>query len=167
MIEKKLNPFINTLVVPYLEMVTKTELDPEGGMKVYGYKVERERYARVYVKPGLRDMLFKKLSDAGLKLFWFVIYSTNPDHEYTVMSYDKVNDGYRDGGARPVSPRGYKEALKELISLNLLDVKSIKDDQYWINPSFFCPGDRIGMFPQCTIKVGIGAGRHRELNSKS
>lgn len=156
MIEKANNPYesLTGLVVPVYRKVANFKF-VDGEPKAEQYFVEADNYVRLYTGPARRQHIFK-LSSKARDMFLLILYCMNHDYNYVVLSYNKVNTmhhEYGGVGTKDLYKRTFKDTIKELIAHNMLDVKDVKKETYWINPAYFFPGSRATRYPDNMVIV--------------
>ena len=147
-IEKTINPFINGLHVPYIEVVKRAS-GHNGDYTIDSYEIEAQRYTRVYASKAIREFLYQKLSMWARDMFTAIQYFGNSEERYIIITYEKIKTLY--GGT--YSLRRYNDTIKELISMSMIDYKDKERDQFWYNPFYFSPGNRLSLFEECKVKV--------------
>lgn len=148
--QKYINPFIRTLRVPYIQYVTDIKHFVATGEEKYGFEVEQEAHVRLYTNKQHRQFVFG-LSMYARDMILAVQYFLNYEYEYVILTYTKMQELY--GPDYKLVRRRYDDTLRELIKMAILDVKDRSKGEYWYNPEYFCPGNRLKMFEQCSIKV--------------
>ena len=148
-VEKAINPFINDLRIPYIEYVTDMKMDDKGEMITYGYNVETDESTRLYTSKRNREFLFRNLSARARDYFTAIQYFTNKEYKYVIVTYEKMCELY----GTKLSPRGYDDTIKELMKFAILDCKDKSKGEYWYNPIYFCPGNRLIMYEECAVKI--------------
>jgi hypothetical protein len=140
-INKEINPFITTLVIPYKEFnngyseATDEPLAP--------YEVEAERHTRIYNDRAKRLFMYK-LSIYARDMFMAMQYFMHSSNHYVVISYDKMHELLGDD---MYGKRRYEDTVRELIKHSVIDYKDKPANQYWYNPAYFSPGSRLRLFP--------------------
>lgn len=147
-INKDRNPFVNGLVVPYKEFITKYK-PTDTGTHSFGYKVETDRHFRVYTSKARREFLFRELSIYARDMLSAMQHFCNPDYKYILFTYEKMQDLC----TTPLSKRRFNDTVRELVRNAIIDYKDKPNGEFWYNPTFFAPGNRIEMYPECAIKV--------------
>lgn len=151
--QKAVNPFINSLIVPYIQYVTEIKsFTPIAGER-YGYELETSEYVRVYTHKEIREFVFRKLSMYARDMLSACQYFVNPKYEYVIINYDKMQELY--GPDYKLVRRRFDDTIRELIKMSILDVKDKAKSQYWYNPGYFCAGNRLKMYDQCKYKVMV------------
>jgi len=146
-LNKPINPFVNPLHVPYIEYITNTEFK-HSELLTYGFEVEAETYMRLYVSKKRREFIFGTLSPKAREIFTLLLYVTNPEYQYTLLPFDKVQESFNG-----YSRRRYEDAIRELIKYSVIDIRSREDSSFWYNPIYFASDNRLNMFPQCKVKI--------------
>jgi len=146
-LNKLINPFINNLRVPYIEIIKKIP-DTYGG-EPEAYKVEAESYFRVYSSKHIRVFLYKELNMWARDMFTAIQYFTNSDYKYVIISYEKIVELYGEDYGK----RRYDDTIRELIRFSIIDIKDRAENEYWYNPAYFSPTTRITLFEECLYKV--------------
>lgn len=147
MVSKPINPFINTTIVPFIEVI-KSMSGYGANMEVDKYEIEADTYARVYTCKANRDFIYNHLSIYARDMLMAIIYSTNTDYEYVILTYEKILELHGT-----YSKRRFDDTVKELVKYNIIDCKDKSKGKYWINPIFFAAGNRLTMYPACKVKV--------------
>jgi hypothetical protein len=160
---KHINPFINNLVVPYIEYVTKIDIHDETmEQKKFGFEVESQQHFRVYTNKTMREFLFRKLTIYARDLLSAIQHFTHPDYKYVILNQQKVEELY----GHTISRRRYEDTVRELIRFAIIDCKDKSKDQYWYNPHYFSPNNRLTLFEECKLKVKTEyVRRDRELQT--
>ena len=156
--EKKRNPFISNLVVPYIAYVTDVKrLAAEN--EYYGYEVEATSHTRIYNTKKHRELIWS-LSMYARDVFLAMQYFVQPGNSYVVINYTKMQ------ALTPsvhLSPRRYADTIRELVKAALIDYKDSKAGEFWYDPQFFFAGNRLDAFPECAVKVATKHALPRKL----
>jgi hypothetical protein len=147
-INREINPFLNNLSVPYIEVI-KTVKFINGELTKDSYELEAEQYVRLYSKKSNREFIFNELSIYARDMVLSIMYMINYDYQYIILNYDKFNKLH--GGS--YSRRRYDDTVRELHKKAVIDLKDKTHNQYWYNPALFAGGNRITMYPECMVKV--------------
>ena len=150
-LDKDINPFINSLRVPYIEFVTDRKFNEvKSDIESYGYEVEADKHCRVYSSVPIKVFLFQTLTMYARDLLLAIQHFTNTDYLYVIVSFDKIKELF---GSQKVSKRRYEDTMRELIRNSVIDYKDKSHNQYWYNPMYFAPGSRLTLFKECKIKI--------------
>lgn len=139
---KDRSPFLDNLVIPYKQFdhgIDQTTQEP-----IRPYEVEAERYSRIYNDRAKRLYLFK-LSIYARDIFMSLQYFTYNDNHYLILSYEKMEELL--GIDLMYSRRKFEDSIRELIKHSIIDYKDKKANQYWYNPAYYSPGNRLRVFP--------------------
>ena len=150
-LDKKRNPFTNDLQVPYIEMVLKLSEFKSGNEQKTLYKVEQTPRFEVYTSVKMREYLFQNLSMYARDLLTAIQHSTNNKYPYVILSYEKMQTLY---GKSIFGKRRYEDTVRELIKESIIEYKDKKKGQFWFNPIYFSPSNRLKLYPECAVKVG-------------
>jgi len=146
--KRSINPFINTLYVPYKEIITSAK---DGAIES-SYKIEAESYSRIYTSKARRDYIFNSLSMYARDMLMAMLYVTNYDYQYVILTYDKFKELYAATDPN-YGKRRYEDTIRELHKFSIIDCKDKERNQYWFNPVYFISGNRLNMFPECAVRV--------------
>lgn len=144
---KPINPFVNSLHIPYIEYITNTEFK-HSQLTTYGFEVEAEDHMRLYVGKSRREFIFGVLSDKARELFMLMLYCTNAEYQYTLLPYEKALDAFKK-----YSRRRFDDGIRELIKYSVIDIRSREDCSYWYNPAYFAADNRLSLYPECKVKI--------------
>lgn len=140
------NPFINSLQVPYIEVIKKIE----AGAITDSYKIEAADYTRLYKAASLRDYIFTNLSMYARDMYLSILYRVNTNYKYIVLSYEIMCELYAN---TKYGKRRYDDTIKELVIHSIIDIKDKSKNQYWYNPIYFSPNSRIILFEESAFKI--------------
>lgn len=81
--------------------------------------------------------LSNKGKDIYIYLVQYIIANGEPK-ELIEISYKKLNKYYLlINSTKPLSLRGYDDAIRELISKNIIDLQDREANLYWVNQNYF------------------------------
>jgi hypothetical protein len=152
------NPFVNKLVVPYVEYITNPLKFTETNEK-YGYEVESQTHVRMYTSKANREFIYS-LSIYARDMFLAMQYFTQPGKDSVYISYEKMQ------ALCPtvkLSRRRFEDTIRELVKAAVIDYKDRKHDEYWYDPQYFYSGNRLDAFEQAKIKVATKYAEPRRL----
>ena len=147
MINIEINPFIPSLEIPVIEVITEFT----NNEVTASYKYEAEKHSRLYISVAKRDLIYSTLSMYARDLLLLIMYITNFEYDYTVLTFEKVSENINKKDIK-YGKRRFEETVRELIRFAILSCKDKDKGYYWYNPNYFCSGNRINMFPN-NIKV--------------
>ena len=141
----RINPFIQTLAVPYIRIIKRDVPTHKTSLEERDYfEVEAQRHTRVYRDTErLKDIL--KFSVGGLRLYLWLIYSVRSSQQYIKIDEHKLTVQFECSGKQVQRMR------QELIAAAVLAKK--ENNEYWINPIYFCAADRLKTFPENKVCV--------------
>lgn len=142
------NPFIETLVVPYIRVI-KPEVTPMELMKgdlheSQYYDVEQQKHTRLYRETKhFTDLI--ALSSSAIKLILWIMYHI-PDGSPSIRIDDlQLSAVFQCSGRQMLRMRS------ELIKAAILSKRD--GNSYWINPRYFSSANRIDIYPECAVLV--------------
>lgn len=139
------NPFLETLVVPYVRVIrrdtpiNKTELD-EGDY----YEFEAQDATRVYRNANTYKVV-GQLTAAGTRLLMWMMYNISDDAVTVKLNEQGLSELFE------ISSRQIARMKAELISAAIIAKKEY--NEYWINPKYFASGNRMKLYPGNTLLV--------------
>lgn len=151
MLNKHINPFVNNLKVPYKEVIKRIAIT-EGQVITDSYDLEITEKFSVYRYKSIRELLYRELSMYARDLFTAIQYFTLADNRHVVVTYDKMVELY--GPTNKYGRRRFDETIKELVTMSIIDCKDREKGEYWFNPMYFSPSNRLSLYPECKIKIG-------------
>jgi hypothetical protein len=160
--QKSVNPFINKLVVPYIQYITDIHKVTLLSDDKYGYEVESEHFTRVYVSKEKRQFIFTQLSMYARDMLMAMQYFTHPSHETVILTHEKMQDLY----GTAYSKRRFDDTIRELVKMAIIDYKDRKKGEFWYDPQFFASGNRLAMFEQCKVKVATKYSSVKKLSNQ-
>lgn len=149
-INRTINPFINDLHIPYIEVIKKGSKLGTLNEVIDSYEFEQIRHAKLFVSPETRNFIFSNLSMYARDMFLMLQYIINQNYTYVILTYEKIKQVYND---EKYGKRRYDETIRELHKFAIIDLKSKEENSYWYNPIYFSSGDRLKMYPECKVKI--------------
>jgi hypothetical protein len=83
-------------------------------------------------------------------MYLSILYRVNTDYKYIILSHEIMCTLYKD---TKYGKRRYDDTVKELVVNSIIDIKDKSKNQYWYNPVYFSPNNRINLFEECAFKV--------------
>lgn len=150
--DKHINPFIHNLSIPTIEYVRSFK-SVEGQLVKDSFEVDARNHARLYTSRVARELIFKALSIYARDMILAMLYFTNKDYKYVILTYEKMLDLYNNGTYEKYNRRRFDVTIRELISYHILDYKCKTRGEFWFNPIYYSPSNAIKLFPECVLKV--------------
>lgn len=158
--QKIINPFINNLRVPYIEVIKSIKGTGDNTV-VDSYKVEAEDYTRVYTSKSRREFIFS-LSMYARDLFIALHYFTHSEYKYVIITYEKVLELY----SGKYGKRRYDDTIRELIKYSVIDIKDKEKGEYWYNPTYYSPTNRTKLFEECIYKIRTSYASNKSIKAE-
>jgi hypothetical protein len=148
-IGKSRNPFINSLHVPYTEVI-KTFKIIDGKEQIDNFEYENEPHHKVYNSKSKREFIYSTLSMYARDMLTAIQYFTTPNKQYVILSYEKMQELLQ---SNMYGKRRYEDTVRELIRENIIDYKDKENNQFWYNPIYYSPSNRLKLFEECKVKT--------------
>lgn len=139
------NPFTATLAIPFLRVIKRDVTDykiVKGMDKSDYFDVDKVPSTRVFRGTAhLNEVM--KMSASCVKLYFYLILKVQKSELFIRIDDKTICKLFE------CSERQAARLRAELIKFTIIAKK--ENNQYWINPRFFCSGDRLKMYSECAV----------------